>query len=186
MVATPRSSSEPRPHIPFPVKLLALATPFRLLLLTGVGWYILSATEAIGSIREREVRSLELLGAARIAHQNRTISARLAVAAADPTWRERHYHAVAQWQSAIAELKLLAPAEFLAGPGRRLADSDARLLAFDEQAFAFVRDGKTAAAAALLFGEAYEREEQALRENDYHWAEMLKHRLQLVLDTQRR
>src|ERR1700676_4206697 len=186
MVATPRLGSESRPHIPFPVKLLAMATPIGLALLAGVGWYILSASEAITSVREREFHSLELLGAARIAHGNRTASARQAVGAAAPRWRERHYHAVAQWQSDVAELQLLAPAEFRAGPGKGLADLGARLLALDEQAFSLVSQGQTDAAAALLFGNAYEQEEQALREKENWWTEMLRLRLQLVLDTQRR
>ena len=150
-----------------------------------MGWYILSASEAITSVREREFHSLELLSAARIAHGNRTATARQAVGAAAPHWRERHYHAVAQWQSDVAELQLLAPAEFRAGPGKGLADLGARLLALDEQAFSLVSQGQTDAASALLFGDIYEREEQALREKENWWAEMLRLRLQLVLDTQR-
>src|SRR5712691_10822689 len=166
MVATPRLGSEPRPHIPFPVKLLAIATAFGLVLLAGLGWYILRASRAIASVREREFHSLEVLGAARFAHQNRTLSARLAVGAADPLWRKRHYNAVAQWRSAVAELQLLAPAEFVAGSGKELADSGARLLALDDQAFSLVGHGKTDDAAALLFGAAYEREERTLRESE--------------------
>src|ERR1700694_4718858 len=110
MVATPRLGSESRPHIPFPVKLLAMATPAGLVLLAGVGWDILSASQAITSVREREFHSLELLGASRIAHGKRTIAPRQAVAVAAPRWLERHSHAVAQWQSDVAELQLLAPA----------------------------------------------------------------------------
>ena len=162
-----------------------MATPAGLVLLAGVGWYILSASEAITSVREREFHSLELLGAARIAHGNRAIAARQAVAVAAPRWLERHYHAVAQWQSDVAELQLLAPAEFRSGPGKGLAELGARLLALDEQAFSLVSQGKTDAASALLFGDLYEREEQALRVNENRGAEILRLSLQHVLDTQR-
>src|SRR5436853_7790909 len=127
MVATQRLGSEPRPHIPFPVMLLSIAAAFGLALLAGLGWYILSSTRAITSVREREFHSLELLAASRIAHQNRTISARLAVGAADPLWRKRHSNAVAQWQSAVAELQHFATADFLSSSGKKLADSGSRL-----------------------------------------------------------
>jgi two-component system sensor histidine kinase/response regulator len=186
MPATPRLGSEPRPHIPFPVKLLAIAAAFGIALLAIQGWYIRSSWRTIASAQAVQTRSMEALAMARLSNENRKTAFRMSAATGDPLWRERYLSAKGIWRSSLAEVRRLAPLEFRDDASKRMSESVARLLAIEEHVFELVRRGQGEAAKALAFGGIYGREETTFRAYERESAGILRRRLQAVLDTQAR
>jgi two-component system sensor histidine kinase/response regulator len=175
-----------RASIPFPVKLLEAAKFFGLMLLAGSGFYIWSSWQTIASLQEREFPSIATFAALGSANENQIATARIAVGTADASWRRRYFEYEAGGQSLLARLKILAPAEFQSEAGRQLIESAARLRAIEKRALDLAAGGETTAASALLFGEAYGREERVLYANGYRVADLLRGRLQTVIDFERR
>src|SRR5438874_2956401 len=166
-------------QIPFPVRLLVVATVCNLALLAGLGWYIRSSARAIASLQSQEVQTLERMGAARRASDNRIAAARMRLATGDGWWRVSHRDLQSDWRSALADLQRLAPNEFRTEAGRQLAESGERLFRLEEQALDLAKQGNTSAGAALLLTEPYVRNQETFSRSAEQITGWLRDRLHL-------
>src|SRR5260221_9083831 len=171
---------------PFPARPLALAAALHLALLAGLGWYILSSLRSIAALQSQEFYPLDRMNAIAQASENRANSAQVGVAAADPRWRGRHRDLRPHWNSALAELRRLAPSEFGSEAGRRLTESAAELFRIEEQALDLALQGKGEMAEALLLAKPYNLELRTFSLSSEQIRGWLGDRLRLVLDSQRR
>ena len=186
MVAAAESPAERGFRLPGPVTALATATAIGLILLAGLGLYLWSASRSVAAVREQGLRSLRRLALAGNISENRESAARIAAATADERWRDRYAGAKSAWETALAEFRRVSPSVFTAEPGRRLTESSTRLLEMEKQAFDLERAGQRDRAHALLFGEAYERQENVQRASEKEIAVILQGRLQALGEEQRR
>src|SRR3982074_1195117 len=135
MVAIAEVGPEHRLHLTFSVKLLAMATAFGLALLAFQGWYIRSSSLLIASAQSLQFRSVEATAMARSSNENRKTAVRMAAATLDLRWRERYLSSKAVWQSSLAEVRRLAPADFRSEASQGVTESLARLLGLEDQCF---------------------------------------------------
>ena len=110
----------PRQKIALPARLLCLAAALSLALLIGLGCYIRSTERAIGSIEAEAFHTFDLMGAARLAMENRAEAVRLGVVSESPRWGILHAGFQSDWERAIKELDSLAGSELGTEAGRNL------------------------------------------------------------------
>ena len=89
------------------------------------------------------------------------MSARMAAATGDLVWEARYHQSEPKLDAAIKETMALAPDDSAYAGSTQTDTANLKLVAMENQAFAFVRDGRPADARAVLFGQAYE-EQKAL------------------------
>jgi signal transduction histidine kinase/ActR/RegA family two-component response regulator len=93
-----------------------------------------------------------------------TMSARMATATGDPQWERRYLALEPLLDSAIQEIRGLAP-DLFAGEAARATDAANRaLVALEHRAFDLVRQGHRAAAESLLAAPDYETQKRAYAE----------------------
>lgn len=144
----------------FPVYLLAVA--LALTAAGGIGLAVVTRDLALIADRERDyaLRVENLRG--RIVHLDEvlTMSAKMAAATGDLAWEQRYRRFEGPLDAAIKEALSLTEG-FAGSPAAARTDlANLALVALENQAFAMVREGRSAEAAQLLAGPEYERQKQ--------------------------
>lgn len=129
------------------------------LVFTWVGWTTYTAYYFAETIRANYLHLEEVRGTIIHLDEVLTTSARMAAATGDPRWEARYRFYKPQLGAAIKQAAQLAPQD----DAVEIAQTDAAnvaLVAFENQAFAFVRAGQLESAQAVLFSPAYEAQKQ--------------------------
>ncbi|MBI3886751.1 MAG: PAS domain-containing protein, partial [Opitutae bacterium] len=156
----PTAPSENTRETPFPAKTLTIGLVLTVVVLVAISWSAYDSYLKLSAGEQRAQQLPEL--AAQVAYFDEvlTMSARMAATTGDPRWEQRYRRFQPRLDEALAELKRL-----LAHSGQRpevaaLAGINRSLDETETGALAQVRAGRTAEAAQLLLGAAYETRKQ--------------------------
>lgn len=135
--------------------------------------------------QETDLRLAELAGEIQYLDEVLTMSARMAAATGDLAWETRYRAGEARLDAAIKTTLALVPGELSAFVGQTNA-ANVELVALENRAFALVRNGKSAEAAAVLNSAAYEERKQTYSAGLASLLGGMRARVQAGLGAQRR
>ncbi len=139
----------------FPTELCALTLILALTTFGLVVWNAYASYRDADSYRSRDLRVEELRGVIVHLDEVLTMSARMAVATADPRWEVRYRAFESKLDAAIKETMASAPGNSALAGSTQTDAANAKLVEMENQAFALVRAGRAADARALLSAQAY-------------------------------
>ena len=155
------ATSEHESILRFPTQLCVVTLALTLASFGWVLWNAYARYHNSAADRSRDLRVEELRGVILRLDDVLTMSARMAAATGDLIWETRYHQSEPKLDAAIKETMALAPDESAYAGSTQTDTANLKLVAMENQAFAFVRDGRPADARAVLFGQAYE-EQKAL------------------------
>jgi PAS domain S-box-containing protein len=143
---------------PMVVKGFTLAFLLTMAIFVGLVWYTWRSYEYVKDAQTRHFRTVELSGEIIHVDEVLTMSARMAAATGNLRWERRYRNFEPQLDTAIKEALELYPELSYA-----TAQTDAaniKLVAMENKAFDFVREGDLEAAREVLYSEEYEKQKQ--------------------------
>lgn len=140
----------------FPVRLLMSALMLTGALFVGFILQIYNAGVGQADLQERIVESERLQGFIFQLDEVLTMSAKMAAATGDLRWESRYLEYESQLDSAIGELKRLAPDSQIEQFAGQTDAANRLLVQAEKRAFDLVREGEAEKARTLLAGEDYE------------------------------
>lgn len=179
-------SSRGTPGSSLLMRLFPLALVPILAMLGVLGWYVWNLYQHGKVVEGQQVKILEL--SASIVHLDEvlTMSARMAAATGDLQWENRYREFEPQLDAAIQEL-IGAGFEILEnGSAVQTAAANTKLVAMENEAFDLVRQGDRQAAAALLYGQEYERQKRIYSDGMTESNNALRRHVKTVLVKHRR
>jgi PAS domain S-box-containing protein len=138
-----------------PLKAFTVGVVAALVLLPVMGSVIWSMYGALSRIGIHEFRLQKLSGTISHLHETLSMSARMAAATGDAAWEAQYRSIEPELDSSIAEVALLARAEYEKNYASRTKLAYTKLIEMESVALALVRGGRRLEAAALLFSQDY-------------------------------
>lgn len=142
----------------FPLRALAAGIALTAVLFLSETWAIWHTYSGARRLATTELRLRQLAGTILHHDEGLTMSARMAAATGDLAWEARYWRFQPELDAALAEATALAPEAAIVSSAGETSAADAALMVIEVEAFALVRAGERERAAALLTGEAYERQ----------------------------
>lgn len=154
-----------------------------LMLLGGIGWYVWFSAQSAQKTRTLNQRVQELSGNMTYLDEVLTMSARMAVTTGDLQWEKRYRQFEPTLEANLQETLRLLPALFDSESMKKATVANTRLIQIERQALDLVRQGRSPAAATLLFSPEYEHQKQiyaqGLQELTTAMQQFVKHSLQV-------
>jgi signal transduction histidine kinase len=139
-----------------PIRLVMGTAGLTLLLFMPLAWMTGKSYTSFNWIQQHEFRLRQISDQITYYDEVLTMSARLSAATGDPAWEARYRATEPQLERVIQESIQLAQADRdRTGNAQQTDTANAQLVALENQAFDWVRQGQPATAMALLNGEAY-------------------------------
>nr|WP_290224493.1 methyl-accepting chemotaxis protein [Trichocoleus desertorum] len=129
-------------------------------LLGGIGWYVWFSAQSAQKTRVLNQRVQELSDSMIYLDEVLTMSARLAATTGDVRWEKRHRQFEPTLEANLQETMQLLPALFDSEAMTKAETATDQLIQMEHEALNLVRQGRSPAAAALLFSPEYERQKQ--------------------------
>ncbi len=123
-------------------------------LLLAIVWIDLTWRATANAVKQRDLRIKELQG--EIVHLDEvlTMSALMAATSGDEQWEQRYREFEPRLTKAIEEALLIAPQQGVTATAQT-DEANIKLVAMENEAFAFVHEGKSHEARAVLFSSEY-------------------------------
>jgi PAS domain S-box-containing protein len=141
-----------------PVRLLTLGILLNLVLLSVVGALAWSMYRSLSTMGNRELNLQRLVGSIAYLHEVLTDSARVAAATGDRGWEIRYRQFEPELDRSILQAAMLAREEYEKNYAAQTKLAYTKLIEMENLALALVRDNRAGEAAAVLFGEEYDRQ----------------------------
>ena len=145
----------------FPTRLCAITLGLTLATFGWVAWNGYATYRDDDLYRSRDSRLEELRGVILHLDEVLTMSARMAAATGESRWEKRYRKYEPELDAAIKGTMALAPGDSAIAASTQTDVANAKLVAMENEAFAFVRDGRGENARIVLSAPAYE-EQKAL------------------------
>ncbi|MGH9718734.1 MAG: histidine kinase dimerization/phospho-acceptor domain-containing protein, partial [Bryobacteraceae bacterium] len=169
---------------PLPIRLVMVATALALALTASLGWYVWNLVQTSRVNQSTTLYSIGII--VDVAHLNVDIdiAARLWVSSRDEQWRDRYQQYTTHRETALEELKRLAPELYAGDDGARLTSAGRGMAEIEARAFALAEQGAIGQASELLSGPEYAKQKESSSAAADALADAIRHQTDQYLDLQ--
>ena len=170
----------------FPRLSVAIALLLTLAVIGWLGWQLWFSYRGLRGALSDDFRLQELRGTILRLDEVLTMSTRMAAATGEPQWEQRYRRNEGKLDEAIKEATRLAPEECIGEASAKTDAANVRLVAMENRAFEFVRQGQRPLAAEVLASAEYEQQKQIYAEGMAQILSALQRRGKMNLSHYRR